>query len=92
MDVHLTPEQEDFIRQAVEAGRFSSADEAMQEAVSLLEAHEREIAELRIDIDDGIADLAGGNYTDYTDETLPRMMEDIRREGRELHAQSRKRG
>ena len=92
MDVHLTPEQEDFIRQAVEAGRFSNADEAMQEAVSLLEAHEREIAELRIDIDDGIADLAGGNYTDYTDETLPRMMEDIRREGRELHAQSRKRG
>jgi len=64
----------------------------MQEAVTLLEAREREMAELRAEIDDGIAELENGNYTDYTDETLPRMMEDIRSKGRELHAQSRKRG
>jgi putative addiction module CopG family antidote len=90
MDVHLTPEQEKFIRHSVEAGRFSTADEALQEAVSLLEAREQSIAELRADLDDGLADLDNGRYFGYTDETLPRMMDDIRREGRELHAQSHK--
>ncbi len=40
MEVHLSPEQEAFIVQRVRTSRFTSADEAMQEAVSLLEEQE----------------------------------------------------
>jgi putative addiction module CopG family antidote len=40
MEVHLSPEQEAFIVQRIRAGRFTSADEALQEAVCLLEEQE----------------------------------------------------
>jgi putative addiction module CopG family antidote len=70
MEFHLTPEQEDFIRHAVQSGRFATTDEAVREAVTLLEARECGLAELRAQIDDGLADLKSGNYADYTDETL----------------------
>jgi putative addiction module CopG family antidote len=40
MEVHLAPEQEAFIRQRIQAGRFATPDEALREAVSLLEEQE----------------------------------------------------
>jgi antitoxin ParD1/3/4 len=91
MDVHLTTEQADFIRQTVESGRFANVEDAVREAVRLLEQREHEIAELRALVDEGLADLENGEYVDYTDETLPEMIEDIRREARESHATEPKR-
>ena len=91
MDVHLTTEQADFIRQTVESGRFANVEDAVREAVRLLEQREHEIAELRALVDEGLADLENGEYVDYTDETLPEMIEDIRREARESHAADLKR-
>jgi putative addiction module CopG family antidote len=43
MEVHIAPDQEEFIHRRVLNGRFPSAEEAVREAVSLLE--EREIRE-----------------------------------------------
>jgi len=40
MEVHLTPDQEVFIQQRVRDGRFATADEAVQLAVSLLRERE----------------------------------------------------
>lgn len=40
MEVHLTPAQEAFLHQRVRSGRFATTDEAVREAVSLLEDHE----------------------------------------------------
>ena len=40
MEVHLSPEQEAFIQQRVRIGRFTTADQAVQEAVPLLEEQE----------------------------------------------------
>ena len=40
MEVHLTPDQEAFIEQRVRVGRFATADEAVQVAVSLLRERE----------------------------------------------------
>ncbi len=40
MDVHLRPEQEAFIEARVRAGRFPSTDEALREAVGLLQRAE----------------------------------------------------
>ena len=40
MEVHLTPHQEAFIEQRVSNGRFATADDALQAAVSLLEERE----------------------------------------------------
>ncbi len=40
MEVHLSSKQEAFIQQGIRMGRFTTADEAVQEAVSLLEVQE----------------------------------------------------
>ena len=41
MDICLTPDQEAFIREAIESGRFLRAEEAVQEALLLWEERER---------------------------------------------------
>jgi putative addiction module CopG family antidote len=40
MEVHLGPDQEAFVLQRIRSGRFATADEAVREAVSLLEEKE----------------------------------------------------
>jgi len=37
MEVHLTPDQKAFVRQAIESGRLNREEEAVQEALSLWE-------------------------------------------------------
>jgi len=44
MEVHLSPEQEAFIQQRIRTGRFTTADQAVQAAVSLLEEQESDNA------------------------------------------------
>ncbi len=41
MDVHLKPEQEAFIQGRVREGRFASANDALREAVALLQQAEQ---------------------------------------------------
>jgi hypothetical protein len=51
----------------------------------------QKIEELRAMVDQGIADLESGEFTDYTDETLPQMIDDIRREARSMARRARPR-
>jgi putative addiction module CopG family antidote len=46
VEVRLTPDQEAFIRQAIETGRFQRAKDAVEEALSLWEERERSRAEI----------------------------------------------
>jgi Arc/MetJ-type ribon-helix-helix transcriptional regulator len=41
MDVRLTPDQEAFIRRAIDTGRINKEQESVREAVLLWEARER---------------------------------------------------
>jgi putative addiction module CopG family antidote len=79
MEVHLTPEQQAFIEQGVRKGRFASSDDAVREAMTLLEARERERAFVR----EGLDDLEAGRYEEYTDETLHELFDGIKRRGLE---------
>ena len=52
MEVRLTPDQEAFIRQAIESGRFHDPEEAVQEALSLWEGRERRRADFLFSLDE----------------------------------------
>jgi Arc/MetJ-type ribon-helix-helix transcriptional regulator len=82
MEVQLTPDQEALVRVAVESGRLRDADAAAQEAFDLWEKRERRRLELVGLLKDGEADFAAGRFTTYTDETLPRFFEEVKREAR----------
>jgi len=60
MEVRLTPDQEAFVRQAIESGRLHSAEDAVEEALSLWEERERTRAEILAAVDLAEASLARG--------------------------------
>jgi Arc/MetJ-type ribon-helix-helix transcriptional regulator len=60
MEVHLTRDQEAFIRQAIETGRLHREEDAVQEAMSLWEERERRRLEILVAVDRAEASLARG--------------------------------
>lgn len=82
MEVRLTPDQEAFIRQAIESGRFHHAEDAVQEALSLWETHERRRADLLASLDEAEASLARGEGRVITQESMRELADDVKRRGR----------
>lgn len=66
MEVHLTPDQEAFIRQAIETGRLHREEDAVQEAMALWEERERRRLELLVAVDQAEASLARGEGQSIT--------------------------
>jgi len=84
MEVHLTPDQEEFVRQAIESERLQREEDALREAMSLWEERERRRAEILADVDEAEASLARGEGRRITThEELTELVEDIKRRGRE---------
>jgi putative addiction module CopG family antidote len=89
MEVELTPDQEAFVRQAIESGRLRHAEEAVQQALSLWETRERSRLEILSALDGAEADLLAGDFSDYSEECIRRLAEELKREGRaSLHSGS----
>jgi Arc/MetJ-type ribon-helix-helix transcriptional regulator len=60
MEVHLTPDQEAFIREAIENGRLHCKEDAVQQAMLLWEERERRRLEILAAVDRAEASLACG--------------------------------
>ncbi len=84
MEVHLTPDQEAFVREALASGRLHRAEEAVEQALSLWERRERRRAEILAALDLAEGDLEAGRFTDYTDESLSQLAEELKHEARAL--------
>jgi putative addiction module CopG family antidote len=82
MDVHLTPDQEAFIRHGIQAGRFQSPEDAVQEALSFLEELERTRAEILASVDRAEASLARGEGRVITPDSMRELAEEIKQRGR----------
>lgn len=82
MDVRLTPDQEAFIREAIETGRFSRAEDAVQEALSLWEERERARAEILAAVDTAEASLARGEGRPITPQSMRELAGEVQQRGR----------
>jgi putative addiction module CopG family antidote len=82
MEVHLTPDQKAFVRQAIESGRFQREEDAVKEALSLWEERERTRAEILVAVDEAEASLARGEGRAITQESMRELAEDVKRRGR----------
>lgn len=60
MQVQLTRDHEEWLRQQVAAGRFSSFEEAVAEAIDSLKGEDDELAWAKPLIADGLAELDRG--------------------------------
>ena len=82
MNVDLTPDQREMVQRAIESGRFSHEEEAVREALALLEERERRRLEILASLDEAEASLARGEGRPITDESMKALAEDIKQRGR----------
>ncbi len=82
MEVHLTPDQQAFVRQAVESGRLRREEDAIQEALSLWEERERARAEILTAVDAAEVSLARGDGRIITQESMRQLAEEVKQRGR----------
>ena len=83
MEVRLTPDQEAFVRRAIESGRFHRAEEAVAEALSLWEERERTRAEILAAVDDAEASLARGEgRVIATEQQVRELANEVKQRGR----------
>jgi putative addiction module CopG family antidote len=82
MEIRLTPDQEAFVRQGIEAGRFHSEADAIAEALSLWEERERARAEILAAVDAAEASLDRDEGIVITEESMRELAEDVKRRGR----------
>ena len=82
MEVRLTPDQEAFVRQGIEAGRYQSQDDAIAEALALWEERERNRAEILAAVDAAEASLGRGEGLVITEQSMRELAEDVKRRGR----------
>jgi putative addiction module CopG family antidote len=74
MNVELTPDQRAFVQKAIESGRFSREEEAVEEALALWERRERRRLEIIAMIEEAEASLARGEGRVFTKETTPALV------------------
>jgi antitoxin ParD1/3/4 len=87
LNVSLTPQLEELVRQKVSSGRYNSASEVVREALRLMDTYEglREtaLAKLRADVEAGWQQVEEGKVSDFDPEA-------VKRRGREKLAKIRK--
>ena len=87
MEISINSQHIDHIRQKVESGIYQSPDAVMAKALGLLDEHDKSVAEeldgLRVEVQRGVDALRSGDYTEYTDETLRDLFDEVKSRGRE---------
>jgi antitoxin ParD1/3/4 len=80
-NISLTPEQDTFINEVIEAGEYQNASEAVRDAVRALQQRRAEDAlkleRLRQAIEIGAAALDRGDYTEVADEDLDEYLDSL---------------
>jgi len=78
MNVELTADQRAFVQRAIENGRFSREEEAVQEALALWKERERRRLEILAMVDEAEASLARGEGREITEESMKALAEDVK--------------
>jgi putative addiction module CopG family antidote len=89
MEIRLTPDQEAFVRRAIESGRFTRAEEAVAEALLFWEERERRRMEILVTVDQAEASLAQGKGRIITQKSMKELATDVKRRGRQRRSAAR---
>jgi len=81
MEVRLSPDQEAFIRRAIESGRFHRTEDAIQEALSLWEERERRRTEILAAAGTAEASLARGEGRVLTQQSMRELADEVKQRG-----------
>ena len=82
MEVHLTPDQEAFVGQAIASGRLQRAEEAVEQALSSWKERERNRMEILAALDAAEASIARGEGIEITEQSLRDLADEVKQRGR----------
>ena len=82
MNVHLTADQRAFVQMAIESGRISREEGAIQEALALWEKRERKRLEVLVMLDEAEASLARGAGREISEGSMQALADEVKRRGR----------
>jgi Arc/MetJ-type ribon-helix-helix transcriptional regulator len=82
MEVDMTLDQRAFIRQAIEAGGFQRAEDAVREAPSLWEERERRRAEILASVDTAETSIARGEGRAVIQQSMRELADELKQRGR----------
>ena len=82
MEVDLTADQRELIRQAIETGRFHRAEDAVREALLLWEERERRRSEILAAVDTAEASHSRGEGRAVTQQSMRELANEVKQRGR----------
>ena len=82
MEVQFTPDQQAFVRQAIETGRVPNEEAAVRQALSLWEERERIRVEIIAAVDVAEASIAGGEGRVITQQSMRELAGEVKQRGR----------
>ena len=82
MEVRLTPDQEAFVRRAIEAGRFGRAEDAVSEALALWEERERKRAGFLATLEEAKTSIVRGEGRVITEQSMRDFASEVKQRGR----------
>ena len=81
MEISINQQHLDHIKRKVESGIYRSPDAVIAKALGLLDEHDESLAEemdgLRGKVQGGIEALRNGDCTEYTNETLRELFDEV---------------
>jgi Arc/MetJ-type ribon-helix-helix transcriptional regulator len=83
MEVTLSPDQQAYVKLAIESGRVASEQEAVAEALALWEERERHRLAFVESLSEARASLSRGEGRSLTEESLKELSSSVKERGRE---------
>jgi len=81
MIVTVKPELETFIRKQVDSGKYEDADHVVEQAIRLLEDHEK-LLYMRATIAEAREQVARGDYVEWTPDFMEKLQQEADEEDR----------
>jgi putative addiction module CopG family antidote len=73
MNIALSPKIQEMIQEKIDHGDYAGPDEVVEEALQLLETRDRKLNKLRSMLDAADAEIARGEYEDWSPALLAKM-------------------
>ena len=89
MQIVLSSEVEQLLRNELATGRYRSENEVLLEAVQLLSARDRRLEELRSQVQIGRDQIDRGEYTEFDEAGMQRFFEGLQERGRRRYVERR---
>ena len=87
MNISLTPELEQLVRDKVKTGLYQTASEVIREGLRLLRERDQRVEALRRDVGAGFEAVERGEFTAYDESSIKKLADRVKSRGRKRLAE-----